>query len=198
MANAESFNRMFLSRIHILLIVLHWLRDRRKSLQDKFIHIVSAQCLASGLFLYASILCSILVLPSASFADVPNSTPNAVGNAVEGTVEVMPSADAGISSDLLEPDVLDPAITTQDKLPQFAKAYVEVLTLLSDREPELSAAETSDEAAKVQTAIEADAVALIEQNGLTMTEYMQILAQASQDETFRDEVLSGIDAALQE
>ena len=180
MANAESFNRMFLSRIHLLLIVLHRLRDRRKSLQDKFIRSLTTRRLSAYCLVGCLILCSALAFPSASFADVLNSTPNA--SDIEEVSPNVPAQD-GLS---------------QDKLAQFATAYVEVLTLLSDREPELAAAESSDEAASIQTAIEADAVALIESNGLTMSEYMQILAQASQDETFRNEVLSGIDAALQE
>lgn len=85
-----------------------------------------------------------------------------------------------------------------DKVDQFAIAYLQVLKLLSDREPELPAAETSAEAVKVQQAIEADAVKLIEGSGLTMPEYMQMLGLASQDTTFRDKVLSRMDASIEE
>ena len=85
-----------------------------------------------------------------------------------------------------------------DKVDQFAIAYLQVLKLLSDREPELPAAETSAEAVKVQQAIEADAVKLIESSGLTMPEYMKMLGLASQDATFRDKVLSRIDASIEE
>lgn len=95
-----------------------------------------------------------------------------------------------------------PAATTDsnniaaDKLDSFAKTYLQVLQLLSDREPELPAAETSAEAVKIQESIEQEAIALITKSGLTMPEYMEILGLASQDTTFRDKVLSRMDESL--
>ena len=94
--------------------------------------------------------------------------------------------------------MVDSADIPADKVDQFAGAYLKVLQLLSDREPELPAAETSAEALKVQQSIEAEAVALIKDSGLTMSEYMQILGLASQDATFRDKVLGRMDESMQE
>lgn len=85
-----------------------------------------------------------------------------------------------------------------DKVDQFAIAYLQVLKLLSNREPELPAAETSAEALKVQQSIEAEAIELIGGSGLAMADYMKMLSLASQDETFRGKVLSRMDEALQE
>ncbi|MEL7520156.1 MAG: DUF4168 domain-containing protein, partial [Cyanobacteria bacterium J06553_1] len=65
-----------------------------------------------------------------------------------------------------------------DKVDRFAQAYLQVLKLLSDREPELPAAETAAESLKIQQSIEADAVAIIEASGLTMPDYMEILGLA--------------------
>ncbi|MEM9088961.1 MAG: DUF4168 domain-containing protein [Cyanobacteria bacterium P01_F01_bin.53] len=94
-----------------------------------------------------------------------------------------------------QPDTQDiPA----EKVDRFAAAYLQVLQLLSDRESELPAAETSAEALKIQQSIEADAIALIKESGLTMPEYMEILNLASQDETFRDKVLGRLDESLTE
>ncbi|MGB3767886.1 MAG: DUF4168 domain-containing protein [Phormidesmis sp.] len=90
----------------------------------------------------------------------------------------------------------DSADIAADKVDQFAAAYLQVLQLLSDREPELPAAETSAEALKIQQSIEADAVALIKASGLTMPEYMQILGLASQDAGFRDKVLGRMDESM--
>jgi len=90
----------------------------------------------------------------------------------------------------------DSADIAADKVDQFADAYLQVLQLLSDREPELPAAETSAEALKIQQSIEADAVALIKASGLTMPEYMQILGLASQDAGFRDKVLGRMDESM--
>ena len=91
----------------------------------------------------------------------------------------------------------DGADIAADKVDQFVLAYLQVLKLLSDREPELPAAETSAEAVKVQQAIEADAIQLIEESGLTMPEYMQMLKLASKDAAFRDKVLSRMDASIE-
>ena len=92
----------------------------------------------------------------------------------------------------------DSAEIAADKVDQFAQAYLQVLQVLSDREPELPAAETSAEALKVQQSIEAEAVERIESSGLTLPEYMQILGLASQDTAFRDKVLGRMDESLQE
>lgn len=85
-----------------------------------------------------------------------------------------------------------------EKVDQFAQAYQQVLQILSDREPELPAAATTAEALKVEQSIEAAAVAIIEQAGLTMPEYMQILSLASQDEAFQDKILATMDEATGE
>lgn len=85
-----------------------------------------------------------------------------------------------------------------DKVDSFAQAYLQVLQLLSDREPELSAAATSAEALKMQQSIEAEAVDIIENSDLTMPEYMQILGLANQDDTFRDKVLGRMDESLED
>ena len=92
----------------------------------------------------------------------------------------------------------DSADIAADKVDQFAQAYLQVLELLSDREPELPAAETSAEALKVQQSIEAEAIERIKGSGLAMGEYMKMLSLASQDEAFRDKVLGRMDESLQE
>ena len=92
----------------------------------------------------------------------------------------------------------DSADIAADKVDQFAQAYLQVLKLLSDREPELPAAETSAEAQKVQQSIEAEAIELIKGSGLAMSEYMKMLSLASQNEAFRDKVLGRMDESLQE
>ena len=142
------------------------------------------------MFLYASrllscvlvaVLCltSLLSFPALSFADT-SSTSVAIEAAQALTGSPADSTDIAA-----------------DKVDQFAAAYLKVLQLLSDREPELPAAETSAEALKVQQSIEAEAVALIKSSGLTMPEYMQILGLASQDASFRDKVLGRMDESME-
>ncbi|MGD1898650.1 MAG: DUF4168 domain-containing protein [Phormidesmis sp.] len=89
--------------------------------------------------------------------------------------------------------VVDVADIAAEKIDQFAQAYLQVLTLLSDRESEIPAAETTAEALKIEQSIESAAVQIIQDSGLTMPEYMQILGLASQDATFQDKVLGRLD-----
>ena len=81
---------------------------------------------------------SMLGFQQASWADGLNEmmppVEQVTGQAAEQVTEQAVSADLEISS---------------EKLEQFAQTYVQVLRLLSDREPELAAAETSDAAAAV-------------------------------------------------
>ncbi|MEO1396667.1 MAG: DUF4168 domain-containing protein [Cyanobacteria bacterium J06634_5] len=121
-------------------------------------------------------LVSLLAIPAPSWAAATRST-------LEPAAALTESAEA---TDI-----------AADKIDRFAQAYLQVLKLLSDREPELPAAETAAESLKIQQSIEADAVAIIEASGLTMPDYMEILGLASQDDTFRDKVLGRMDDALE-
>ena len=94
--------------------------------------------------------------------------------------------------------ITNSADVAAEKLDQFAQAYLQVLQLLSDRESEIPAAETNAEAIKVEKSIEADAIAIIQDNGLSLPEYMQILGLASQDEAFQDQLLGRIDESGEE
>ncbi len=163
MLNLESFNRMFCSKTHILLI--EW---KRVLVQVQTFVLVGVFCLAG--------LTGAITFPVVSLADDVNTLP-----VTESVAPLTESTDVAA-----------------EKVDQFAQAYLHVLELLSDRESELPAAETSAEAAKVQQSIEAEAVSLIEESGLTMPEYMQLLGLASEDASFRDKVLGSMDESLQE
>ncbi|MEL7359077.1 MAG: DUF4168 domain-containing protein [Cyanobacteria bacterium J06560_6] len=94
--------------------------------------------------------------------------------------------------------ITNSADVAAEKLDQFAQAYLQVLQLLSDRESEIPAAETNAEAIKVEKSIEAEAIAIIQDSGLSLPEYMQILGLASQDEAFQDQLLGRIDESGEE
>ncbi len=134
----------------------------------------SLSMLLAGFVYLCSGAIALTLLPAASFADEIGLTTEAIAPLETGT---------NIAA---------------EKVDQFAQAYLQVLELLSDREAELPAAETSAEALKVQQSIEAEALALITNSGLTMPEYMELLSLASQDEAFRDKVLGRMDESLQE
>ncbi len=108
------------------------------------------------------------------------------------TAQIDPALTATDSADI------DSADIAAEKVDQFAQAYLQVLKLLSDRESEIPAAETSAEALKIEQAIEADAIKIIQDSGLTAPEYMQILRLASQDSAFQDKVLGRMDESAED
>lgn len=75
-----------------------------------------------------------------------------------------------------------------EKVTQFVRAYVQVLHLIEQREGALQGAETQLEARQVEREIEAKALALIEEAGLTWQEYLQLLSLANIDPEFGEEV----------
>jgi len=105
---------------------------------------------------------------------------------------------AAIDSAAVDSAAVDSADITADKIDQFTQAYLQVLQLLSDRESEIPAAETTAEALKIEQAIEADAIKIIQDSGLTTPEYMQILGLASQDSAFQDKVLGRMDESAED
>jgi len=135
-----------------------------------------------------------LVLVTVIFVTTVVGTPAGAWAQTAQSTDLMPTTEI-VETVQTIPDSADiPA----EKADQFAQAYLQVLQLLSDREPELPAAETSTEAMAIQQSIEADAIAIIQNAGLTMSEYMQILGLASQDETFQDKVLGRIDESTED
>ncbi len=75
-----------------------------------------------------------------------------------------------------------------EKLNQFVQAYLQVTTLIEQREDELQGAETNGESLQMQREIAADAVSKIDAAGLTLQEYLQLLRLANLDPEFGDRV----------
>lgn len=82
---------------------------------------------------------------------------------------------------------------SSDRLDQFARAYVQILQLLSDHQSELPEDETGPTALAVQQSIETDTIEIIQASGLKLPEYMEILNAASRDETLQRKIF-GISA----
>ncbi len=175
MTNVHSLNRMFLWIKNFLPgQPIHIASRRKRFSQRPFL----SQPLAGLKAIAVGSLCLMCLIGLPAPA-------NAEGRAIAQTTEA------------IQP-LTDSADIAADKVDQFAQAYLQVLQLLSDRESELPAAETSAEALKMQQSIEAEAVERIKTGGLTLPEYMQILGLASQDSAFRDKVLGRMDESLEE
>ncbi len=95
------------------------------------------------------------------------------------------------------PVVSEPAASTSgidaskipsEKVNQFVQACLQVVALIDQREGELQAAETESESQQIQRDIENEAIALIENAGLTRQEYLQLLSLTNVDSDFGDRV----------
>lgn len=83
---------------------------------------------------------------------------------------------------------LDSNNIPSEKVSQFVQACLQVVTLIERREVNLQAAETDAESTQIEQEIEAEALAIIERNGLTRQEYLQLLGLANTDPEFGERV----------
>lgn len=75
-----------------------------------------------------------------------------------------------------------------EKVSQFVRACLQVVTLIERREGNLQAAETEAESTRIEQEIEAEALAIIQGAGLTRQEYLQLLGLANTDPEFGERV----------
>lgn len=75
-----------------------------------------------------------------------------------------------------------------EKISRFVHAYLQVVTLIEQKESTLQAAETETESLRIEQEIEAAAIAIIEAAGLTRPEYLQLLGLANTDPEFGERV----------
>lgn len=77
---------------------------------------------------------------------------------------------------------------SSEKISQFVQAYLKVVALIDRRESDLQGAETESESLQMQQEIQAEALQLIETEGLTVQEYLQLLGLANIDPEFGERV----------
>lgn len=92
---------------------------------------------------------------------------------------------------------LDASTIPSEKVSQFVRAYLQVLELVENRQPELRSAETSIESQRIEGEIEAEAREMIEKAGLTKPEYLQLLTLANIDPEFGERIAAGLEEASQ-
>ena len=91
--------------------------------------------------------------------------------------------------------LLDATTIPAEKVNKFVQAYLQVWQLISRREGELQATETELESLRIAQKIETEALAIIEQAGLTNQEYLQLLGLANIDPEFGERVATGLQEA---
>ena len=86
------------------------------------------------------------------------------------------------------PRGVDSSNIPSEKVSQFVSACLQVVALIDRREGSLQGAETESESLRVEQEIEAEALAIIQQAGLTRQEYVQLLGLANTDPEFGERV----------
>lgn len=85
---------------------------------------------------------------------------------------------------------LDASDISSEKISQFVQAYLKVVALIEQRESDLQGAETESESLQLQQEIQAEALSVIEAEGLTVQEYLQLLGLANIDPEFGERVVA--------
>lgn len=99
-----------------------------------------------------------------------------------------PEIELSIVSESAASSGIDADTIPSEKLNQFVQACLQVVALIERREGELQSAETDSESVRIQQDIEAEAIAIIEENGLTRQEYLQLLSLANVDPDFGERI----------
>ena len=86
------------------------------------------------------------------------------------------------------PRGVDSSNIPAEKVSQFVNACLQVVALIDRQEGSLQGAETESESLRIEQEIEAEALAIIQQAGLTRQEYIQLLGLANTDPEFGERV----------
>lgn len=108
------------------------------------------------------------------------------GELTEPLVESSPAVEQGLPSR----SGLDANDISSEKISQFVQAYLKVVALIEQRESQLQGAETDSESLQMQQEIQKEALSLIEAEGLTVQEYLQLLGLANIDPEFGERVVA--------
>jgi hypothetical protein len=107
----------------------------------------------------------------------------AVGLAEPSTIDTPPAPEQSAT-----PHGVDSSNIPSEKVSQFVNACLQVVALIDRREGSLQGAETESESLRIEQEIEAEALAIIQQAGLTRQEYIQLLGLANTDPEFGERV----------
>lgn len=122
-----------------------------------------------------------------------------IGSMQAGWADELPDAD-GTSSEMQQfvPNYsgIDVNTISTEKINQFIQAYLRVVGLIEQRESDLQSAETESESLQMQQAIRAEAVELIQEEDLTLQEYLQLLSLANVDPEFGERVAAQLQEAV--
>jgi Domain of unknown function (DUF4168) len=118
------------------------------------------------------------------------------------TLTISPQAIAAEAPPPVLEEMTTPASTnptasdiSSEKVSQFIQCYIQVLALVEQREPVVNAAETELEAKQLEREVEVAALKIIEDSGLTLPEYFQLLGLANSDTEFSERITAQLQEA---
>lgn len=98
-------------------------------------------------------------------------------------------------SSVVAPPTLDNATIPAETLSRFVRAYLDVFTLIEQREGELQSAETETLSLRIRQEIETEAYRRIEATGMSRQEYIQILSLANIDPELGEQIAAQLQEA---
>jgi len=92
-------------------------------------------------------------------------------------------------------DSADAGDIPSETVSRFVEAYLAVIDLIESQEARLQRAETDTESRQMQEEIQREAVKLIQDHGLTLQSYWELLGLANSDSEFKERVLAQVEEA---
>jgi hypothetical protein len=153
--------------------------------------------------LFPTLLFLIFVLsPGPSWAMAGDQVGDQVGQQVGQQVGISPWTLLAQTSTPSTPEPIlnrlgvEPGSIPSEKINQFVRACLQVVALIDKREGQLQGAETETESVRIEQEIETEAIAIIEQAGLTRQEYLQLLGLANTDPEFGERIAIQLQEAV--
>jgi hypothetical protein len=128
----------------------------------------------------------LLFSPSIAWAATHNPTDSAAPTPSVDETEI----DSPLNNP--KPDADD---IPSETVSRFVEAYLAVVELIESQEANLQRAETDTESHQLQQEIQAQAIGLIQDYGLTLQSYWELLGLANSDPEFRERVLAQVEEA---
>lgn len=98
------------------------------------------------------------------------------------------ASDSDTVPEVTIPATVDSSSISSEKVSQFADAYLGIVKLIDRRSDDLQSAETTEQYQRLERELEAEAVKIIGEAGLTPPEYLQMLTLADTDAEFGERI----------
>lgn len=145
----------------------------------------------------AALLVVALAIQGIVPGGLPGGAPPAWALAAANGRSGSPATPAGVETVDRPASLPETEGLSAEQLNHFVQAYLQVFSLLEQREGDLQAAETESESLRIQREIEIEAYRRIEATGLSRQAYLQILRLANVDSELGEQIAAQLQEAQQ-